>query len=216
MCLQWSHRLGKEYGPSTREGACGAPTWSWASIGSGVVVEPSLVGNTVPLVRNYDLQWTVRGSNMFSDLSDCKLILSGSILRGFAYFKRGGPDVWKDMITVTEDLEELPQAEMTRHPEYGSEAWKRYSATLDYEAWWLHICGKKSGEQARRILRVFPDTHDSLVEGFFHVLPLVTESGRLFGLILKELDDGRFQRVGCTQISAQTLMKGKKRQIVLV
>ena len=215
MCLQWSHGVGKNYLPSSREGACGAPSWSWASIGGGVLVEPSLVGNIVPLVRKLDLQWTGRGSNTLSDLSDCKLILSGCILRGFAYLKRGGPDVWKEMITITEDLEELPQAEIA-HPEYGSEAWKRYAATLDYEAWWLHICGKKSGQQARRILRLFPDTRDSLAEGFFHLLPLLTLSGRLFGLILKEVDAGKFQRVGCTQIAAQSLMKGRERRIVLI
>lgn len=215
MCLQWSHSLSKGDFPPSREGMCGAPTWSWASNGSGIVVEPVFVKKTASLVRQHDLQWIVRGSNKFSDLSDCELILSGCLLRGFAYLKRGDPDVWRDMITVTEELEELPQAEIS-HPEYDSEAWKRYSATLNYEAWWLHICEKKWKKQTRKILRIFSDIRDFLVEDFFHVLFLVTKSERLFDLILKELDNGKFQRVNCIQIIVRTLMKEKERRIILV
>ena len=122
-------------------------------------------------MRVLDIMWNVRGSNMFSDLSEGKLVLSGRILRGYTYSRKCGPDVGKDTVTMTEELEELPQKNITHHPDYGSEAWKRYSATMG-ETWWLHICGEKSGQRARIILPTFPDAIDCLVEGFFYYSPL--------------------------------------------
>lgn len=114
MCLQWSHSLEDGYLKSTCQGACGAPTRSWASVGnkpdytSGLVVEPFSAGDTISLARILELKWNVRGSNTFSDLSESKLVLSGRILRGYSYSREGGPDVWKEMVTMTEELEKLP------------------------------------------------------------------------------------------------------------
>ena len=212
MCLQWSHAYEDGYLKSTREDACSAPTWSWACIGnpirehgSGLVVEPFSAGNSVTLVRIDDLVWTIGGSN------DGKIVLSGRILRGYAYFSKKGPDVSKDMITMTEELEELPQKKITHHPDCGTEAWKNYSAFF-VDQWWLHICGEKSGQPARVILPIYPDARECLIEEYLYLRPLADypiveeatvmsrQAGRLFGLILKEVSDGTFQRVGCTSL----------------
>lgn len=230
MCLEWMHVSPDGYLRSTREVECGAPTWSWASIGRkseggrGIVVESLLAGDPVPLVRKLDVTWNTPESNKFSDLSEAKITLWGRLLRGYAYLRKGGPNVSRDMVTMTEELEVLPREKITHHHDYGSEAWEMQAAAIE-ERWWLHICGERLGQRARIILAVMPDTCDCLVEGIVYLLPLADypilgEStvlpGQLFALVLKEVTDGTFQRVGCARVSAKYLMTAKERSIVLV
>jgi hypothetical protein len=229
LCLQWSYVYDTNYPSATREIACGAPTWSWASVGrkneswTGIIVEPLSLEENIPLVQVLDINWNILGSNKFSDLSDGRITLSGRPLRGYAYFQKGGPDVLRDLITMKEELEELPHTKITLHPDYRTDAWKKQAATYD-ERWWLHICGEKMGERARIIMDIFPDTSECLVEGFCYLLPVADypgvvvsrQHGRIFGLILKEVADGVFERVGCTRVTAAYLMTAKERPIVLI
>ena len=236
-CLQWSHSYEDGHLHATRQRACGAPTWSWASVGyspesqGGVVVDSVYTtGEGAPLVRLVDLQWQPKSDrNKFGDLSKARITLSGRLLRGYAYPRKGGPDVWKEMVTMTEELDELPREKIKHHPDYNSEGYKRYAATFG-DRWWLHVCGKRLGQRARLIMMMFPDTGDCVEEGFLYLLPLADysapgqadstlldrQSGRLFGLVLKELKDGTFERVGCIRVFAKYLMTAKERSIVLV
>ena len=253
-CLQWSHAYEDGYQFATRGHACGAPTWSWASVGydpddsrGGGVAMDSLystatadeaAGAGVPLVRVLDLNWSPRSAgNPFGNLSEARITLSGRLLRGYAYRRRAGPDVWREMVThVAEDLDELPQERITHHPDYNSEGYKSYAASaFSRNHWWIHVCGERAGERARLIMMLNPDTRDCVVEDeeggcFLHLLPLADypapkegaltlldrQAARLFCLVLKELADGTFERVGCVRVSAKYLMKAKERTVVLV
>ena len=236
-CLQWCHSYEDGYLHTRRERACGAPTWSWVSVGhktdsgGGVAVDSLYTtGKGAPLVQIRDLKWKPKSTtNPFSDLAEASITLSGRPLRGYAYLRTGGPDVWREMVTMTEELEELPRDKITHHPDYNSEGYKKY-ATRFGDAWWLHVCGEHKGQRARLIMMIYPDSCDCVEEGFLYLLPIADypapaqgslglldrQGGRLFGLVLKELKDGTFERVGCIRVSAKYLMTAKERTIVLV
>ncbi|RDL30490.1 uncharacterized protein BP5553_10368 [Venustampulla echinocandica] len=238
VCLQWCHGVeDMDQLTDTRvfEGGVfeGAPTWSWASVrvgdkpglGDSTTVEVFSETNCVPLVQILGIKCEIE-SNTFSDISQAKLTLLGHPLCGWAYSRENGPDASMDMVTMAEELEALPHTNLPPG-RYGSEGIKKFDQKLS-RRWWLHIGGEMLGQRSQRVLDVFPDTGDAIVEGVFYLLPLADypnddntiaksrQYGRAFGLILKELDNGMFRRVGYTRVFMTDLMTAKTRSMVLV
>ncbi|KAI0115659.1 heterokaryon incompatibility protein-domain-containing protein [Nemania sp. FL0031] len=223
-CIQWSPNMLAGYPTATREQACGAPTWSWASVHLseyGIGLDNSFARDATPLVRIVNVEWEPRGPNEFGDISGAKLTLSGRPLRGYCYYGKGYSETLKDLITMTEGLQEPPRQKTDRNELYNTE---RYVEDL----WWLYITAEYRGEMVRVVLAIDPDTRDSITEGFVYFLPLADytfseaylkeygQLGRLFGLVLKEVDDGVYERLGGAQIGSAFLMTGKEKSMVLV
>jgi hypothetical protein len=215
-CLRWAV---KEPSTSSRDTECGAPTWSWASVCRDLSRESKMGGLSFapplplkPFVRIFDLAWTRSGSNRHGNVSGARLTVSGNLLRGYAYYAdEGVPDVCKDLVTVTEVVKSCPA--------------KRQSPDLHEVLgdWVLHLCSETAAgrrDSVRLIIR--PDTSDGLVEGFVYLLPLAETVGPLdweqgtvmpeffggyvFGLILREVEDGTFERVGSIENTEGYLM----------
>ncbi|KAI0531654.1 heterokaryon incompatibility protein-domain-containing protein [Xylaria digitata] len=187
----------------------------------GAVLENFSARDATPLVRVMNVEWKTRGPNICGDLAEAKLTLSGRPLRSYCYFGKSDLDEWKELVAMTDALQELPRRKITDNEVYNT---VRYGVDM----WWLHICGEYRGEKVRITLAISPDASDSMAEGFIYFLPLADylnseaydklcgQPGRLFGLVLRETDNGTFERLGHAEIDSVFLMTGKERSMVLV
>ncbi|RSL74267.1 hypothetical protein CEP53_000372 [Fusarium sp. AF-6] len=225
QCLWWLLTTFPTNHSPIRSKECGAPTWSWISLSFASKAPRDSRGHfrffeatsIIPHVRIRDLTWETLGPNQSSSVF--KLTLSGSLLRGYVYLG-GKADDYMDLVTITEDLRSRPKTKQNRR-------------LLDRtDNWRIHICAESSGQRIRLTIQIFPDDLNSIVEGYFYLLPLAEstgsgdwvpgkmppkiEDGHLFGLVLEETTEGTFQRVGCVKTKADFLMATNDRDVVLV
>lgn len=227
-CLQW--RPDDPFRGSeavVRQTVYRAPTWSWAScellprssfrdtrrtLPLKISNDFSMASNAKPLVKVLDVSWRCAGANPFGNLIEAKLTMSCRPLRGFAYAGLS-PNLDLDLETMDSEVQELPQLNIKdRVGDY----------PRNRELAWLHICGRtRKGERAIMITTVSPDTSDHRVEGYVYLLPLVDRyiygnGDMIFCLVVKEVEEGRFERIGHAITRSCFIIKVDTREIELV
>ncbi|KAK4184068.1 heterokaryon incompatibility protein-domain-containing protein [Podospora australis] len=224
-CLQWQH-----YGGVVRQEAYRAPTWSWASLDhdgqsiastGGVVYDHEIPQTTYPLIRVVDVSWTCRTSNPFGDLSGAKLVLDGRPLRALIYASEGASS---DSDTSVESLEDIRETE-AEEPDPTSNV-SLVSQHFDRQKWRVRATGKTSSGKLGRVDGVFaPDITNweaDVGSSGVYLLPLVMRhltfpnTVDLACLVLKEVGNGLFERIGFSRPEGRILPRAWKRQLTLV
>lgn len=227
-CLWWGPLLPSISAQLIRTTKCGAPTWSWASIcrkdplielkGRRFFFAPPLPIER--LVQILDLTWSAPGASKQDSAPGAHITLSGNLLRGYAYLE-GEKSVnrRKDLVTITQVLKSYPEKTQKLDLYQGMANWQ------------LRLCSESFGRRVTVTILIEPDTHDGIVEGFLYLLPLAksigpiewdegTElppapGGRVFALLLKEVGQQVFERVGCAEFNEGFLMTVENQAITI-
>lgn len=177
-----------------------------------VIYDQGAVEEEVSEATVVNVDWGCRTANIYGDLSHATLVLKGRLLLGHAHASVTVPDISSIFVTMKDELDDVPPEEQYLH---------RTLTTLQNEIWYVHVCGRtRSGKRGWVVARFNPDVCGQISEGKVYLLPI---SRRLIGgawdcfcLLLKEVADGKFERVGWTKSEPRFMPRGREQVVTIV